>query len=110
MKRCKTIEFGKLAQQLETRDLGTRFAGASMREMIVTSFNDADELIVDFSGIETISHAFADECFAKMLGKYDFNSIKEKITFQNTSPIIKIAVTRAFKERLSSKRRALIPA
>ena len=81
--------------------LGTRFAASSIREKIVLSFNDTDRFIFDFTGVETVSNSFADECFAKLIFDFDFQEIKNKTSYQNATPFIKTVIANAFKERLS---------
>ncbi len=91
-----TIEFGHIGTHL-----GTRFAGASVREKIEAVFETTNKLIFDFAGVETVSKSFADECFAKLLFKFEMDKIKEKTTFQNASPFIKAVIDNEFKERIS---------
>lgn len=91
-----TIRLGHIGVHLETR-----FAGASIREKIISSFNETDKFIFDFTGVETISNTFADECFAKLIFNFKREEIKEKTAFQNASPFIKAVIVNAFNERLS---------
>jgi hypothetical protein len=91
------IEFGHIGTHL-----GTRFAGASVREKIISSFSDTDKFVFDFTGVETVSGSFADECFAKLIFSFGVEDINEKTTFQNASPFIKAVIANAYKERLSS--------
>ena len=90
------IEFGHIGTHL-----GTRFAGASVREKIISSFDDTDKFVFDFAGVETVSNSFADECFAKLIFNFEMDEIKSKTTFQNASPFIKAVIANSFKERLS---------
>lgn len=90
------IEFGHIG-----RHLGTRFAGASVREKIISSFGETDKFVFDFTGVETVSNSFADECFAKLIFNFEMGDIKRKTTFQNASPFIKAVIANAFKKRLS---------
>jgi len=93
------IEFGHIGTHL-----GTRFAGASVREKIISSFGETDKFVFDFTGVETVSNSFADECFAKLIFNFGMEDIKGKTTFQNASPFIKAVIANAFKERLSKSR------
>ena len=89
------IEFGHIGTHL-----GTRFAGASVREKIEAAFESTDKFIFNFTGVETVSNSFADECFAKLIFKFEMGDIKEKTTFEGASPFIKAVIANAFKERL----------
>lgn len=91
------IEFGTIGTHL-----GTRFAGASVRLKIEEMFATTDKFIFDFIGVETISKAFADECFAKLLLKFEMDKIKEKTTFQGANPFIKAEIANAFKDRIAA--------
>ena len=90
------IEFGEIGTHI-----GTRFAGASVREKIEAVFETTEKFIFDFTGVETISKSFADECFAKLLFKFEMSEIKNKTTFQNASPFIKAVIANEFKERIA---------
>lgn len=92
------IEFGHIGTHL-----GTRFAGASVREKITSLFKATDKFVFDFAGVETVSNSFADECFAKLIFEFEFEDIKSKTTFQNASPFIKAVIANAFKERVAQK-------
>jgi hypothetical protein len=90
------IEFG-----IYGTHIGTRFAGASVREKIERNFESVDKFIFDFTGVETLSNSFADECFAKLIFKFEMVDIKDKTTFEGANPFIKAVIANAFKERLS---------
>lgn len=79
-----------------------RFPAASIRERVERNFEKTEKFIFDFDGVESISNSFADECFAKLLLKFEMDKIKEKTTFQNTNPFIKSVVANAFKNRISA--------
>lgn len=96
------IEFGHIGTHL-----GTRFAGASVREKIISSFGETDKFVFDFAGVETVSNSFADECFAKLIFNFEMEDIKGKTTFQNASPFIKAVIANAFKQRLTKSREVL---
>lgn len=92
------IELGEIGTHL-----GTRFAGASVREKIEAIFETTEKFVFDFTGVETVSNSFADECFAKLTFKFEMDKIKEKTTFQNASPFIKAVIANAFEDRLHQK-------
>lgn len=81
-------------------NLGTRIAGAEVREQIINHINNGEKLEFDFSGVEVVSNSFADECFAKLIFTFDMDKIKQVTTFQNASQFIKTVIATAFKERL----------
>ena len=66
-----------------------RFPALLIRDRIERDFEITEKFIFDFDGVQTVSNSFADECFAKLLLKYEMDKIKEKTTFQNTNPFIK---------------------
>jgi len=94
----KVIEFGHIGTHL-----GTRFAGASVREKILLDFDEVEKFVFDFSGVETVSNSFADECFAKLIFTKEMSLIKEKTTFKGANPFIKAVIANAFKERLQQE-------
>ena len=82
--------------------LGTRSNGANVREEIISAIKVTETPIVfDFTGVETVSNSFADECFAKLLLLFPIEIIKQKTTFVNATPFIKAAIANSFKARLS---------
>jgi len=83
--------------------LGTRFAGASVREKILRDFDTIEKFVFDFTGVETVSNSFADECFAKLILEKEMDVIKAKTTFQGASPFIKAVIANAFKSRLEQQ-------
>ena len=94
----KVIEFGHIGTHLSTR-----FAGASVREKILLDFDEVEKFVFDFSGVETVSNSFADECFAKLIFTKEMSLIKEKTTFKGANPFIKAVIANAFKERLQQE-------
>ena len=66
----KFLEFGS--------SLGTMDLGSKIREEIEKSIDRDEKVIFDLKGMEIISNSFADECFAKLLLKFDFDTIKSK--------------------------------
>ncbi|MBP6858048.1 MAG: STAS-like domain-containing protein [Candidatus Pacebacteria bacterium] len=92
------IEFGHIGVHI-----GTRFAGASVRERIERVFNETKKFIFDFTGVETLSESFADECFAKLIEKFDMSEIQTKSDFVNANPFIKGVIKKAYIERMRKK-------
>lgn len=92
------IEFGSIGTHL-----GTRFAGASIREKIERNFEITEKFLFDFTGVETITDSFADECFAKLIEKFDESEIRNKSDFKNANPFIKAIIKKAYVERMRKK-------
>lgn len=92
------IEFKNIGKQL-----GTRFAGASLREKIIEAIDNDEIVVFDFTDVEVVSNSFADECFAKLTFDFTLEKVKEKTHFQNASPFIRAVIANSFKERLSLK-------
>ena len=48
-------------------DLGTRDMGQRIRSELLPIINGNEKVILDFSDVNVVSNAFADECIAKLL-------------------------------------------
>lgn len=90
------IEFKHIGKQL-----GTRVAGALVREQILDALKKEQKVIFDFTDVDVVSNSFADECFAKLTLFFSLDEVKENTHFQNASPFIKAVIANSFKERLS---------
>lgn len=77
-----------------------RFFAAAFRETIETSLVDGQDVTINGIGVETVSDAFVDECFVKLLNKFDSSVITNKIKFSNCSPIVKSAFVNALVKKL----------
>lgn len=82
---------------------GTRFSAASVRKRVEDAWESNDKFNFDFKGVETITESFADECFGKLILKYEYDKIHEKIVFINTSPSIRKKIQDAYIERTEEK-------
>lgn len=80
--------------------LGTRFLGETMRKDIEQALASEDFVTFDFSGVEFISHSFADECFGKLLLSLKIEELKSKTTFKDANTLVKRIIAFALKERL----------
>ncbi|MCL0106655.1 STAS-like domain-containing protein [Peptococcaceae bacterium] len=56
---------------------------------------------MDFKDVNTVSNAFADECFAKLAQSIGFGKFKSRTTFKNFNPFIAKIVKNAILERLA---------
>lgn len=90
------IKFGQVNSQM-----GSRIAGAAVRQKVVSAINRNHEVTFDFEGVENISNSFADECFAKLVDQLSFDRVKRMTVFKNASPFVKVSISNAFKERLA---------
>jgi hypothetical protein len=90
-----TINFSHLGSHL-----GTRFLGETMRKDIELALKEKEFVTFDFSGVEYISHGFADECFGKLLLSMKFGDLKKKTTFKDANILVKRTIAFALKERL----------
>ncbi len=77
---------------------GTRFTAASVRESVENAWESTDKFHFDFKGVETITEGFADECFGKLILKYEYDEIHKKIVFTNTSSFIRSKIQDAYIE------------
>lgn len=80
--------------------LGTRFLGETMRKDIELALREKEFVTFDFSGVEFISHSFADECFGKLLLSMKIEELKRKTTFKDANTLVKRTIAFALKERL----------
>lgn len=81
--------------------LGTRVLGKKIRLQIEEILSDNGFAIFDFSGVDSISHSFADECFGKLLLTFDMDELKSKSTFKNANSEVKKVIAFVFRERLT---------
>lgn len=90
-----TINFSQIGTHL-----GTRFLGESTRKDIELALKKDEFATFDFSGVEFISHSFADECFGKLLLSMKIEELKSKTTFKDANTLVKRTIAFALKERL----------
>jgi len=88
------IQFAKTGTRL-----GTRFAGAAIREEIKACFTESSKIIFDFASVESVNEPFADECYAKLIFDFEIEQIQDKIVFQNCSPFIEAVLSNTLKTR-----------
>lgn len=84
-----------------------RFGASLVRSRIEDQFNMVERIVLDFVDIQTISISYADEIYAKLLLKFEFDKIREKVKFENTSNIIKSIIAQALGERIRSQQNDL---
>ncbi len=77
-----------------------RFTGARIREKIDEALKSDRKVIFCFTGVETISESFADECFGKLIPTFSSGFIQEKTSYEDTNPFIQNAIRKALVERI----------
>lgn len=82
------------------KDLTYRFYGMEMRKKMEEYFGKVETILCDFTGIETISEAFADECFGKLFEINRDGDVKTGIKYKNASHLITGTVSMAIMKRL----------
>jgi hypothetical protein len=80
--------------------LSKRFLGETMRKDFELARKEEGFVPFDFSGVEFVSHSFADECFGKLLLSMKIDELKKKTTFKDANTLIKRTIAFAPKERL----------
>jgi hypothetical protein len=81
--------------------IGTRFLGKTLRLTFENSIHEGENVVFDFSDVKTISHSFADECFGKLLLRWDLAELKSITTFTNVNEHVKKMIAFSWSERLS---------
>ncbi len=92
--KIMVIQFGNINNSLGTRSLGNK-----LRLEIEENLIKGEFISFDFSNVNVISHSFADECFGKLLLKWEIEELKRTTTFTNINPIIKKIISFTLKER-----------
>jgi len=82
-----------------SNSLGTRVLGSEIRAKIEKSLAEGDFISFDFSGVDSISHSFADECFGKLLLSFELAHLKSGSTFLNTNDLVKKIILFTLNER-----------
>lgn len=83
--------------------LGTRSLGRTIRSKIESSINSNQRVTFDFKDVNLVSHAFADECFGKLLLNSNIEKVKSLTTFKNTNEPVKQMILFAFSQRLTKQ-------
>lgn len=80
--------------------LGTRNIGAKIRADLRPLLDGDEKVVLDFSGVDTVTNSFADECLAKLLLEMTLDELKSKTTFRGLSPMAERSILTALKRRL----------
>lgn len=79
--------------------MGTRLLGARIRADLRPLLDGEEKVVLDFSGIDTVTNSFADECIAKLLLEVPLETLKSKTTFTGTTPMTERSILSALKRR-----------
>ena len=91
MVEFKFIEYGT--------DFGTRDMGQKLRQKLLDMIATGEKVILDFTGVNVVSNAFADECIAKMLLDMPLDELKHHTTFRGLNPLAERSVLVALQRR-----------
>lgn len=81
--------------------LGSRDSGEQLREKIIELLNQEEsQVVIDFKGIDRISHSFADEVFGLLYVKFGLDVIKNQIQLENAQDNIRNLANFVIKERI----------
>ena len=80
-------------------DFGTRDMGQKLREKLLPLINGGDKVVLDFTGVNVVSNAFADECIAKLLLEMSLDELKQRTTFRGLNPLAERSVLVALQRR-----------
>jgi hypothetical protein len=84
-------------------NLATRAVAEPIRIEIEKKISLNIFVTFDFTGVQVISNAFADECFGKLFDRFDVAKVKKNSHFKNTSPFVKIVISSAVSPKINSK-------
>ncbi len=79
--------------------MGTRLLGARIRADLRPLLDGEEKVVLDFSGIDTVTNSFADECIAKLLLEMPLEELKAKTTFKGVAPLAERSILSALKRR-----------
>ncbi len=81
-------------------NLSTRRAAASLREELVSS---SEPVVIDFSGVELISHSFADELFGKLAEKFGLSVFRDRFHLAKLNDNDRMMLRTVVSDRLEPK-------
>ena len=79
--------------------MGTRLLGAQIRADLRPLLDGKEKVVLDFSGIDTVTNSFADECIAKLLLEMSLDELRAKTTFTGLTPMTERSILTALKRR-----------
>ena len=82
-------------------DFGTRDMGQKLRQKLLALIGTGEKVVLDFTGVNVVSNAFADECIAKLLLEMPLDDLKRHTTFRGLNPLAERSVLVALQRRYS---------
>ena len=79
--------------------LGTRILGARVRQDLLSVMGKDNKVVLDFSGVDVVANAFADECIAKLLLTMTLAELKNRTTFAGLNDMARMNIALALKRR-----------
>lgn len=80
-------------------NLGTRMVGLEAHKQLMVLLRQDERVVLDFTGVNVVSNAFADECIAKVLLEMPLDELKRRTTFRGLNPMASASVLTALKRR-----------
>ena len=80
--------------------LGSRVQAGAFR---ATLMSEAGPIVLDFSGVEVVGHAFADELFGKLAEELGKDIFRDRFQLKNLSPENRALVKAVIRNRLDAK-------
>lgn len=81
--------------------LGSRDSGEQLREKIIELLSqEGSQVVINFRGIDRISHSFADEVFGLLYVRFGLDVIKQQIQLENAQDNIRSLANFVIKERM----------
>lgn len=81
-------------------DLSSRSTGNKLRQRIQL-LAEQDIVVLDFDGVRTVSHSFADECLAVLVQAQGESWFREHIKLVNHTQTVRLAILEAIQYRLT---------
>ncbi|MGJ0841590.1 STAS-like domain-containing protein [Clostridium tertium] len=82
------------------KSLGTRFLGAEIREKVEANIENGEKIIFDLENVDLVSNSFADECFGKLIIKFNIETIKKNTSFINVNSLNEKIILKAINDRI----------
>lgn len=89
-----TFNFSKYGE-----NLGTRALGAKVRTDLQEILKGTEVVILDFSEVNVVGNAFADECIGKLLLEMPLDELKRKTTFKGLNDFARTNIAVALRRR-----------
>jgi len=77
----------------------TRATGLHVRDEIAAALRTGQKIEVDFSGIDLVSHGFADEAIAKLLHEFPLADLSTRCQFRGCNAVVATMIRIAVQER-----------